>query len=227
MNKSIFITATDTGVGKTTVSAGLVSILKEENKNVGYFKPIETGCNPIPEDAKLLSQITGQPIEEAVLYTFKPPVAPYVAEKLEKKSIAVDNIISRFNLLRKKYDYLIVEGAGGVCVPITRIDGKFYTYVDLIKDFDIPVLIVSRGTLGTINHTCMTVKILKEEGINISGIILNLLEINSNDISQTTNPSVIMEMTDVPVLAKCNLNIENPIKECEGNLEKIVRKIFS
>ncbi|NPA52193.1 MAG: dethiobiotin synthase [Aquificae bacterium] len=225
MSKTIFVTATDTGVGKTTVSAALANLLKERKKHVGYFKPIETGCQPIPQDAKLLSKITGQPLEEVVLYTFRQPVAPYVAEKIERKSIDVQKIIKHFFRLKQKYEYLIIEGAGGICVPITKIKNRFYTYVDLIKDIKAQTLLVARGTLGTINHTCMTVKILKENEIKLIGIILNLFEEN-DDVSQNTNSIVIMEMTGVPVLAKCKKTNTEPIQECKNSLQEKLERIL-
>ncbi len=226
MSKAIFVTATDTGIGKTTVSSAIASLLKKQNKKVAYFKPVETGCNPKPQDAKMLSSITGQSIEEVVLYTFRHPVAPYVAEQLEGKKIHIKKILEHFHKLKQKYQYIIVEGAGGVCVPITRVGGNFYTYLNLIKDLNIPALVVSRAALGTINHTCMTVELLKQHNIEIKGIILNLFE-KSDDVSQSTNPDVIEEMTGLPVIAKCEKMLDNPSAECVQKIKDILDKIFS
>ncbi len=216
MGKSIFITATDTGVGKTTVSAALLKVLVKKGIKAGYFKPIETGCQPTPEDAYLISQITGQTLDEVVLYTFENPVAPYTGTIMEGKEINLHKIISHYNYLKNKYDILIVEGAGGLLVPIK----KDYTFLNLIEDLQIPVLIVSRSSLGTINHTALTVKAL--EGKKIIGIIMN--GFSGSDISEKTNAQIIEEMTKVKVLAKCNKS-ENPIDECANNLKDVINLI--
>lgn len=217
MLNSVFITATDTGVGKTTVSAAICKILKEKGINVGYFKPVETGCNPVPSDAYNLSLITGQPLEEVVLYTFENPVAPYTATLMEGKDIDIQKIIEHYNHLKSKYDFVVVEGAGGLLVPIK----KNYTYLNLIEDLNIPVLIVSRASLGTINHTVLTVKAL--EGKNIVGIVMN--GFSGKDVSEKTNPYVIEEMTGIKVLAKCSES-HNPVDECYNNLKNDIKVIL-
>lgn len=218
MNKALFITATDTGVGKTTVSAAIAKILKESGINVAYFKPIETGVKEYPADGRILTSITGQSIDEAVLYTFKNPLAPYPASKLEKKDVHIDKIIQHYNKLKDSYDFLIVEGAGGVYVPIV----KGYTYIDLIKDLNIPILIVSRAKLGTINHTVLTVKALK--GLKISGIVMN--GFNCSDNLEKTNLDIIQEMTSLDIIAKCYKS-KTPIEECYKRLKdtKLINNI--
>ncbi len=226
MSKAIFVTATDTGVGKTTVSAAIASILKENGKSVGYFKPVETGCGEGPNDAKLLSEITGQSLDEVVLYTFEYPVSPYMATKMERRKIDVQRIIDHYRKLREKYEYLIVEGAGGVCVPIKREGKDFYTYIELIRDMDIGSLVVARGGLGTINHTCLTVRALKDRNLNVKGVVMNLFTGSDEDVSEMTNSIVIMEMTGVPVLGKCLLS-ENPIEECRYSIKDSIERLFS
>lgn len=225
MGKSIFITATDTGVGKTTVSAAIATLLKQQGKSVGYFKPVETGCGVDPQDARLLSKITGQKLSEVVLYTFNYPVSPYMAIKMERKDINIENILNHYKKLREKYEYLIVEGAGGVCVPIKRTEKGFYTYLELIKDMNIDSLVVAKGGLGTINHTCLTIKAMKDKGINIKGIVMNLFSGSDEDVSEMTNAIVVMEMTGVPVLGKCLLS-DDPIKECSYSIKENLHRIF-
>ncbi len=225
MKKAVFITATDTGVGKTTISAAVSSILKKEKNSVGYFKPVETGCRKRCEDATLLSEITGQNAEEILAYSFKEPVAPLVAERLENKKISLEKIKKQFKELKSKYEYLIVEGAGGVLVPITKINDRIYTYLDLIKEFDIPVLIVSRAGLGTINHTALTVKVLIENDIKVNGIVMNFFSKNP-DIAEKTNPKIIEEMTGIPVLAKV-FEGNNPVKNAEEELKGKIDEIFN
>lgn len=217
MYKSIFITATDTGVGKTTVSYALAKILKEKNINVAYFKPVETGVNTLPEDAYKLSTITNQPLDEIVLYTFKNPLSPYAAMLTEDKTIDLKKILNHYEYLIKKYDFVIVEGAGGLLVPIL----ENYTYLDLIKDLNIPVLIVSRAKLGTINHTLLTVKAL--DGIEILGIVMN--GFSKDDISENLNPMIIEKFSNQKIIAKCDFS-ENPDKECYEKLKEAYFQFF-
>lgn len=217
MGKVLFITATDTGVGKTTVSAALAKIVKEKDIKVGYFKPVETGVEEYPVDGKLLSDITGQSIDEVVLYKFKNPVAPYPASEIEGVEIDLEKIKQQYEYLKQKYEFLIVEGAGGVYVPIT----KNYTYVDMVKEFNLPVLVVSRAKLGTINHTVLTVKALK--GVKIAGIVMNGFD--GSDISEETNPRVIYEMTGIPIIAKC-FSSKNPVEECYRCLKPAFETIY-
>ena len=217
---TVFITGTDTGVGKTVISAAIASFLKDKGVKVGYFKPVETGCSGICEDGKILSQITGQKYEEVVLYRFKNPVAPYVAEKYEGKKISFENIKEKIHEMKSKYQFLIVEGAGGIMVPITEEKGKIYTYLDLVSQTGLKTLIVSRASLGTINHTVLTVKALKSINADIKGIVLNGFSKNP-DLSEKTNPYVIEKMTGLKVIVKCKKS-ENPVEECKNHITGIL-----
>lgn len=201
----IFITGTDTGVGKTYISYLLTKALLKSGKKVAYFKPVETGCISECEDAKKLSSITGQSIDEVVLYKFKNPVAPLVAEREEGLNISIDKIMDHFEYLKNKYNFVVVEGAGGIYVPITEVKGKIYTYLDLVKDLKIPVIIVARANLGTINHTVLTINALKNIKADIKAVILNKASKNPS-LAEKTNPDIIKEMT----------NIENIIKVYEN-----------
>ncbi len=220
MGRTIFVTATDTGVGKTTVSAALAKIAKEAGINVGYFKPVETGCEPECMDAKLLSQITGQSYEEVVLYRFKNPVAPLVAEREEKSKISINEINLQLKKLQKKYDFLIVEGAGGVFVPISKEGKNIYTYLDFAQDNNLEVLVVARASLGTINHTLLTVEALRNRGIKIKGIVLNEYP-EEPSLSEKTNPFIIKEMAGINILAICRKR-QNYIKECQEKLREFL-----
>lgn len=193
MKKQIFITGTDTGIGKTYISYLIAKVLINKGVKVGYFKPVETGCIPNCEDAKKLSSITGQDINEIVLYKFKNPVAPLVAEREENKKIKVEKILSHLKLLKEKYDFLIVEGAGGVSVPITKENGKIYTYLDFINDTNLPVVIVARANLGTINHTYLTFNAIKSYQGEILSIFLNKASKNP-DLAEKTNKQILSEM---------------------------------
>ena len=221
MSKVIFVTATDTGVGKTTISVALAKILK--GQNVGYYKPVETGCDPVCSDASLLSKITGQDIDEIVLYKFRSPVSPLVAQELEDTEINVDLILSHLEQLKRKYDFLIVEGAGGIKVPITEEEGRIITYLDLVYEASLPVLIVSRAGLGTINHTVLTVDALNSINAQIKGIIITGFK--GEEPSEKKNPEVIQMMTGVDILAVCNKS-DDPVNECFKKLKPVINVIF-
>ncbi len=175
-----------------------------------------------------MSDITGQPYEETVLYKFKNPVAPYVAESAEGRKIDVHKLKEKVKFLSQKYDFLIVEGAGGISVPITKVKDKIYTYLDFVSELGLPSVIVSRAGLGTINHTFLTVSAMKNKGINLIGIVMNGFSKNMS-LSERTNPTVIEEMTGLKVIKKCFFS-KNPIQEClksMGNVHELIHAHFN
>ena len=203
MHKGIFITGTDTGVGKTFVAVGLINALKEKGFNVGPMKPVETGCRTkkgklIPEDTMSLIRASG--IKEAIdvinPYRFKHPLAPSVAAELERKSIKKEKIFSAYNYLSKKYDITIVEGAGGIMAPLY----KKYLFLDFISALNLPIIIVSRPGLGTINHTLLTISAAKGRGVNVIGVVINYAAKAKTGIAEKTNPEIIKRLGGVPVI---------------------------
>ena len=203
MHKGIFITGTDTGVGKTFVSVGLLKILKEMGQNVCPMKPLETGCRfkkgeLIPEDTLKLVKASevNEPLDLINPYRFRQPLAPAVAAELEGTIISRKRIISAYRKLSNTYDLTIVEGAGGIMVPVYRK----YFFIDLIKDLNLPILVVARPGLGTLNHTLLTLEAAKSRGINVLGVIINYSSKIKNDASVQTNPKVIERSGGVPVL---------------------------
>jgi len=201
--KSIFITGTDTGVGKTAVSAHLCAYLSvRKHLDVGAMKPFETGLSKGPRDwtscdATLLKEVSGSRdrLDEISPYTFEAPLAPEVAAKLENIIIDLDVVNETYQRLLIRHDVLIVEGAGGAFVPIK----KDFFFADLMKAWSIPVLIVSRLGLGAINHTLLTNTYLQSKGVRVIGVILNDTE-GAGDLACETNPEVLREYLDVPVL---------------------------
>ena len=176
LNKAIFITGTDTDVGKTFVSAWLCYHLKAD-----YWKPIQTG----ERDSDIIHKISPHSIVHPENYRFVNAVSPHLAALQEKTEILLQDIT-----FPKTLNPLVIEGAGGVLVPINN--SMFIA--DLIKALKVPVLIVSRNALGTINHTCLTIEALKKRGIPILGIILN----GSSDLP---NKEAIESYSGVSVLA--------------------------
>ncbi|MBI4682224.1 MAG: dethiobiotin synthase [Nitrospirae bacterium] len=203
MHKGIFITGTDTGVGKTFVAAGLLRAFKKMGFNVCPMKPVETGCGTfngrlVPADAlKLVCAIEAdEPLKLINPYRFKQPLAPAVAAELEGAVIRKQDIISAYKQLSKKYDITIVEGAGGVMVPVY----KRYLFADLIRDIKLPIIIVARPGLGTINHTLLTIEAARNRGIDILGVIINHSAQIKKDLSVKTNPEIIEKLSGVPLL---------------------------
>ncbi|MFH1782990.1 MAG: dethiobiotin synthase [Candidatus Omnitrophota bacterium] len=190
--KGYFITGTDTEVGKTEVSRALADFYRKKSLKVGTMKPIASGVSGVYEDAMILKGVN--PV------SLKLPLAPMVAARLEKKKIDLEKVWKSFKELKKLNDIVIVEGIGGLMVPICKQGKKVFYVLDMIKKMKLPVIIVSRPNLGTINHTVMTVDILKRSKVKIAGIIFNYTRPIKRDISIKTNPGIIEELTGIKVL---------------------------
>ncbi len=201
----VFITATDTGVGKTFVGAGIARALRAWGIDVGVMKPAETGCRMkrgelVPQDARTLMQASGthDPLDLVNPCRFRAPAAPMVAAEEEGRSIAAGpTILSAYRKLRERHDFLIVEGAGGIMVPLSRRT----SYLDLAEAMGMPVLIIARPDLGTINHTALTVMALRSRNIPRSGIVLNFSRKIAKTLAVCTNPAIIERMMGVPVFS--------------------------
>ncbi|MBI5416882.1 dethiobiotin synthase [Candidatus Poribacteria bacterium] len=199
----IFITGTDTGVGKTIVAAGIARALKNLGLNVGVMKPVATGAiksgkNLISEDALFLKDSirSDEPLSIINPIIYHPPLAPYTAA--EKSGVKVDlkKIKKTYNYLKKKYNFVIVEGIGGIMVPLANN----YMVADMIKEMSLPVVIVSRPGLGTINHTLLTLECAKKYNLDIKGVIYNYTEPLKKTISIKTNPNIIKKISNVEFL---------------------------
>lgn len=203
MYKGIFITGTDTGVGKTFVAAGLIRVMKERGINVCPMKPVETGCRVIkgqlvPDDAVKLIKASGvdEQIDTINPYRMKKPLAPLIAAELEGVRIEKRIIFNAYRKLAKKYDTIIMEGAGGIMVPLY----KRYFFLDLVNDLNLPLIIISRPGLGTINHSLLTIEAARKKGIKVLGVVFNNASKSKQDLSCKTNPEVIARVGKVPVL---------------------------
>lgn len=215
MQKGIFVVGTDTGVGKTVVSAGLSLVLRERGIKVGVMKPVATGCTGanrrlISQDAVFLFEAAQN--EYPALTSpvrFRNPVAPSVAEIYEQPKVDIKVIREAYEKLTKLYDYVIVEGIGGLMVPIRK---KYYV-ANLIRDLGLSILIVSPIGLGAINHTLLTVDSAVIRGLAIKGIIFNRAPLVNFSLAELTNPKVIHELTGLPILGSLpeldDIDIEN------------------
>ncbi|MFC1496531.1 dethiobiotin synthase [Candidatus Margulisiibacteriota bacterium] len=197
----IFITATDTEVGKTIVSAALVKHFRMQGISCGYMKPIS--CGPKKDnDAVFLKKLLKlkDPLKLINPIALPYPLSPYAAAKkagikLSKSSI-LKKIRESYSLLTTHYSLLTIEGVGGALVPIT----KDYMVADLIKDLKIPAIIVARAGLGTLNHTFLTIEALRKRKIKILGIIMN--GYTGKELSEKSNAKIIQQIGKIPVLAK-------------------------
>lgn len=203
ITSGLFVTGTDTGVGKTYVSAGIARALTCRGVDVGVMKPAETGCRMrggrlMPRDALLLikSANVKDPLSLVNPYRFRRPLAPAVAAELEEKTIDPSKIIKAFQLLSNRHDFMIVEGAGGIMVPLS----ENYTYLDLAKKLGLPVLIVARPGLGTINHTMLTIAALRGRKIRIAGIVINCSLDRKSGPAEKSSPEVIGRMSNVRIM---------------------------
>lgn len=203
MKKGLFITGTDTGVGKTFVGCGIAAALASRGVDAGVMKPAETGCAVrrgalVPVDAVRLMAAAGvqDPLDLVNPYRFRPPVAPAVAAEREGRMISLSVIMRAYRTLAGRHDLMIVEGAGGILVPLA----KRTTYLDLAERLDLPVLIVARPNLGTINHTALTVLALRTRSIAIAGIVLNDSTGGKRGFAERTNRIAIERATGVPVV---------------------------
>ncbi|SNR81936.1 dethiobiotin synthase [Desulfurobacterium atlanticum] len=191
----LFVTGTDTGVGKTFFTVNLLKVLKESGKDVLGFKPVETGCDPVCEDATKISEVCGKEIPP--VYSFKTPVAPSVAEILENRKIDIGLLKEKIREYESETELLIVEGAGGIMVPISGS----YTFLDFAREIADEVAIVALNKLGVINHTLLTVEVCKYNNLNLKGVFLNNFgkENERKDVSRISNFDTLKELLNVPV----------------------------
>ena len=223
MARGIFVTGTDTGVGKTIVSAGLAMALKARGLRVGVMKPVATGCigngRLISMDAVYLFEAAENeyaPLTSPV--RFRNPVAPSIASIYEQKEVDLDVIRNAFGKLKRYYDYLIVEGIGGMLVPIR----KNFLVANLIREMGYPIVIVSHVSLGAINHTLLTVDSALIRGFPIKGIIFNRAPLVNYSLAELTNARAIHELTGLPVLGTLPEIEDVDVERCRfGSLKAV------
>ena len=195
MTRGIFITGTGTEIGKTVIAGGLAAALKQSGIDVGVMKPISTGDTA---DARFLKHAAQ--VDDALSLInpihLRHPLAPSVAARMENVEIDLSRVEIAFAALQQRYDFLIVEGVGGIAVPI-RDD---FLVAQLVKQLALPILIVATTGLGTLNHTLLTVAFAQQFGIQIAGIVLNGLRPERSGLAEATNPIEIEKLTGIPVV---------------------------
>ena len=191
---NLFITGTDTDVGKTYVAALLVRALRKAGLDTAPMKPFCCGAR---DDAETLYVACNgcEPLDVINPVWFQTPAAPYTASKMEDQPADLALIRDTFRGLCARHRSLIVEGVGGWMVPIS----KDYYVADLAAEFGLPVALVVRNRLGALNHALLTVRDIRARGIPFAGVIFNRVEAQ-NDIAAATNRALLEELLDAPVL---------------------------
>jgi len=215
--RGLFITGTDTGVGKTLVTAALALFLRRQGMNVGIMKPVETGVedpSALGRDARLLQWAAGSDDAPELVspYRFKAPLAPSVAAKEEERSIDTTLILEAATQLREKHDFLLIEGAGGLMVPLAG----GYLLADLVKQLDLPLLVVARTDLGTVNHTLLTTLAAQTLSIQMAGFMLNNMP-EKPDAAQASAPKTLVTLASADLLGV--------LSHKEGNQQEIIEAL--
>lgn len=215
MGKKIFITGTGTDVGKTFVSGLILKKLNENGVKAGYFKAAMSGNlkrsdgSLIPGDAVCVKNISGiaQPVEEMCPYVYENAWSPHLAAMYEGNPVEWSVIKSGFKNVIEKYDFVTMEGSGGILCPI-RFDDKEIIYLpDILKELDLSCIIVADAGLGTINSVCLTVAFMEARNIKAKGLIFN--HYHSDSVMENDNIKMCQIMTGLPVIAKVEDNCKN------------------
>lgn len=199
--RGLFVTGTDTGVGKTVVTAGLARLLGDEGISVGVMKPVETGHaedDGWPADAGFLALAarTDDPRERVVPFVYAEPLAPLVAARRGGRAVDLAKIDAAAAAIAARHDLILVEGAGGISVPITEGTDM----AGLALRLGLPLLVVARPDLGTLNHTFLTVRYARARGLRVVGVVLCGGRGDAAEVAERTNPPMIEEMCGAPVL---------------------------
>ncbi|MCM1992561.1 dethiobiotin synthase [Oceanirhabdus seepicola] len=230
MRSGIFVSGTDTDVGKSVVSAMLLYMLRENGINACYFKAalsgaLREGDMLIPGDGRFVLEFAGvkEKYDRIIPHIYEIPVSPHLAGRIEGNRVSRDEIIRKYNELKEAYDYILVEGAGGLIVPL---NDQGYMTRDLINDLELDVILVSRAGVGTINHTSLSMEYAKDVGINIQGVILN--GYSEENVAHVDNAKMIEKINDAKIIMKVPELIGVDVENLEfGNLKEMCIKLFS
>ena len=202
MGKGLFITGTDTDVGKTYVTALLVKTLRKAGFDVGYYKAAISGAPTVAEsDAGFVNRFAGinEPEDMILSYLYQNAVSPHLAARIEGNPVEKEVILKAWERVTKAYPYVTMEGSGGIMCPIRHDEKAVYYLEDIIQWLHLPVLIIANAGLGTINHVVTTCEYIKNRHILVKGILLNHWK---GGIMEEDNVKMIEEITGVKVLAK-------------------------
>lgn len=197
------VVGTDTGVGKTVVTAGLVGWLRDAGVDARAIKPCQTGYPP-DDDARFVAEVCDSTDAATCLRRLEPALAPAVAAQQSGKTLRYEEILGGCREAMAGGGVGVVEGIGGLRVPLA--DGR--EVLDLVADLGVPALVVSRSGLGTLNQTALTVNALERRDVPVHGVILN--QYAGEGLAERTNPPVIESMTDCPVWTLPPIDVDSP-----------------
>jgi dethiobiotin synthetase len=203
--QGLFVTGTDTGVGKTFVATAIIQALRAAGVRVGAYKPAVSGSRnesggPIWDDVAQLQAALGTPIPPEILapQRFRAALSPPAAARLEGMTVDSQLLRTGIDYWQGRADFVVVEGAGGILSPITDSE----TVADLARDLAFPLIVVARLGLGTINHTLLTLEAARSRRLSVAGIVLNQsVPPDPADPSPLTNPADLLRLCDVPIVA--------------------------
>jgi len=197
--KGLFVTATDTGVGKTVLAASMLAALRVRGERVAAFKPVVTGCdeptNPDwPPDDELLAAAAGMPARDVAAARFGPPVSPHLAARLAGEQLDPAALRAAFAARAAQGGTVIAEGVGGLLVPLA----PDYLVRDLAADLGLPLVVAARPGLGTINHTLLTLAAARAAGLRVAGVVLTPWPAKPSAMEED-NRATIARLGDVEV----------------------------
>lgn len=210
MKKSIgiFITGTDTGVGKTVVSAAILHALRKSGIDAVYMKPVQTGCRKrggqlAPPDLETVCSLAGihpSKKEKQLMAPcrFAKACSPHLAAALAGRKIRLSKIIKAFAGLKRRHGFIVVEGAGGILTPLS----EKHTILNLMRVLALPVIVVARPGLGTLNHTLLTLRELRRAKLRISGVVINHAIRTSGSYIAKDNLAMIKKLGRVKIIAE-------------------------
>ncbi len=200
----LFITGTDTGVGKTVVCGALANCLVAKGGRPGVFKPVASGCvhsreGLVSADAEFLAHCANSEftLEQINPVRYVEPLAPSVAAERAGEPVDFEVIERAYRYLAERTGLMLVEGVGGVMVPLS----KDVLVLDLMVALGLPVLVVSGSKLGAINHTVLTVRACEGAGLTVAGVVINGYDVENASLAEESNPQVISEICGVPILS--------------------------
>ena len=195
MADGFFITGTDTDVGKTYVACLLIRALRARGLDVGVMKPVSAGGRQDAEELMSAAGISDTPNEVNPI-ALAEPLSPNLAAEHEGTSIDLQHILNAYQTLSHRHETMIVEGAGGLLVPLANR----LSIASLAAQFRLPLIIVSRAALGTINHTLMTIESARARGLAIAGVIYNHTHPATGDPSEWASPEIVARVSGIPSL---------------------------
>jgi dethiobiotin synthetase len=213
----LFVTGTGTGVGKTLIAGAIAKILTDRGCHVGVFKPIATGCKHtwdglISDDTNFLASCANSNLSLSTITPvgYRTPAAPIVSAAREDRPIDFGKIAAAYKEICQNSDIVILEGIGGVRVPLI----EQFDLLDLAVEFALPVVIVARPNLGTLNHTLMTIDCVREAELKIAGVVINGYNAVESTVAEDTAPEIIEKCSGEKILAVVpfdeTVNIEKP-----------------